>query len=701
LASRDQAMQVARTSPWLLFAVLASAVPAAAQTPVATVISLLAKLKFEVESDGKQEASTYNTFACFCKDTTEKRSTSIQDGQDTIDALSASLAESTAEGNKKGKELQTRQQQQEVTAQELQAEETRCAKEVQRHDEEWEKLRQTIEAVERARAALQESKPGEAEVFLALVRTSVGQRQHGFAEMQHARGLLASESSKVDPNSPQYGFHSNHLIQLLTDLAAELKTDKDEMDAEWKEVSGGCQSLKAELSSTMVENKQAMEDLQSDISNLEKAVASDRGNLVEAQRDLQADQLYLKDLTARCEARAKDWDQRSTTRADELEALSKAIAVLQDEVARVDSEVNERAFVQLASSGQRRSSMSFLQLRGSLHARRQQKRAMSPDQRKEQALKVLGQAGVKLGSAALSALAVKVTADPFVKVKNLIQSLLERLLSESTQEATKKGFCDKEVATAKQERDFNMEKVHKATAEVLKLKAMSEDLSTEADELSDEAVVTSEDLTNATALRMEEKAENAKVTQQAEAGLAAVNKAIALLKAFYKEAAKVSLLETLGSPVDADASGPGFDGAYAGKQESSKGILGLLDVIRSDFERTLRRTKAEEEAAAAEFVQFDRTSKADVAGKETKVKLNRQDFKTTQAALKKAMDELQTYMDLVDEATKEIEELKPMCIDTGMSYDERVKARDAEIEALKQALCILDPENVEPACEAE
>lgn len=40
-----------------------------------------------------------------------------------------------------------------------------------------------------------------------------------------------------------------------------------------------------------------------------------------------------------------------------------------------------------------------------------------------------------------------------------------------------------------------------------------------------------------------------------------------------------------------------------------------------------------------------------------------------------------------------------MCIDTGMSYEERVQKREEEIAALKRALCILDGDKVEPECQ--
>ena len=43
-------------------------------------------------------------------------------------------------------------------------------------------------------------------------------------------------------------------------------------------------------------------------------------------------------------------------------------------------------------------------------------------------------------------------------------------------------------------------------------------------------------------------------------------------------------------------------------------------------------------------------------------------------------------MTLLDDSMKQLEDLNPQCIDTGMSYDERVAKREEEIEALKTAL---------------
>ena len=49
------------------------------------------------------------------------------------------------------------------------------------------------------------------------------------------------------------------------------------------------------------------------------------------------------------------------------------------------------------------------------------------------------------------------------------------------------------------------------------------------------------------------------------------------------------------------------------------------------------------------------------------------------------MDLLGTRQKMLDDTLKELEDLKPTCVDTGMSYEERVQKREEEIDALKKA----------------
>ena len=57
------------------------------------------------------------------------------------------------------------------------------------------------------------------------------------------------------------------------------------------------------------------------------------------------------------------------------------------------------------------------------------------------------------------------------------------------------------------------------------------------------------------------------------------------------------------------------------------------------------------------------------------------------------LNALKDAQELLDKSLETLEKLRPACVDTGMSYEERVARREAEIEALKNALCVLDEED--------
>merc|ERR1712151_1415681 len=100
-------------------------------------------------------------------------------------------------------------------------------------------------------------------------------------------------------------------------------------------------------------------------------------------------------------------------------------------------------------------------------------------------------------------------------------------------------------------------------------------------------------------LRNGEKTHNANSLADAKAGLEAVEQAQSILKAFYDQGAVPVVLATVRTsydPAGGDRNGrtvadapETFDETqqYTGRQEESKGILGLLSVIESDFQRTI------------------------------------------------------------------------------------------------------------------
>merc|ERR1719213_567169 len=67
--------------------------------------------------------------------------------------------------------------------------------------------------------------------------------------------------------------------------------------------------------------------------------------MVKEEALLKDDELYLKDLTSKCELKAREWDQRSQMRSEEVTALTAALKIIKGRV-KDNSAVNKRAFIQ-------------------------------------------------------------------------------------------------------------------------------------------------------------------------------------------------------------------------------------------------------------------------------------------------------------------------------------------------------------------
>jgi chromosome segregation ATPase len=675
---------------------IGSSAAAVQVTPIGKVISLIEDMKTEVENDGKSEATEYDKFACFCKDTTLAKSTSVKEGTDKIHELSADIADKTQERKENKAELADRKIQQEKDAKELEATNARCAKEKAEYEAEAADLSKAIQSLKDAIKAMKDSKPAS---FLAVrenlkATLAMAEVMGKMSSPKHKSVMaLLQQGTAVDPSDPEYKYHSDDIIEVCENLLSDYTANKKDLDDEYAKTSKACDDLKASLKKALAANKNAMDDLDKSIMKLTKEIAQDRSDLVTADAQLKDDELYLKDLQVRCEARAHDYDQRSAMRNDELTAINEALKILKNDVKGRADEVNVRALIQTEKPALK--TISLLQefssnSKGSLRG------VLSLEARRNSAVDLLKQEGQRIGSMALMSLSARASADPFKKVKGLIQRLIERLLAESKAEATKKGFCDTELGKAEKDRDYRFSDAKDLSADLMKLEAKKAELSAEIESLTKDVKIEKQALKDATEDRKTEKEANMHTVTVSKEGYEACKDALQILKAFYKQAAKASFVQA--SPVDEDTSGPGFTGNYKGQQGRSHAIIALLETIISDFERTDRKTEESEHAAQREFVDFDQTAKSSIAGKLTKKELDSLDLETTISLIKTKMEDLQTAMDLCDKALQELEELKPTCIDTGMSYAERVAKREEEMEALKKALCILDEEGVEPTC---
>merc|ERR1719433_2447178 len=334
--------------------------------------------------------------------------------------------------------------------------------------------------------------------------------------------------------------------------------------------------------------------------------------------------------------------------------------------------------------------------------------------------------GQRVQSQSLTLLAQKVMADPFAKVKKMIDTLLKRLLEEANEDAKHEGFCDEEMGKSKVTRNKLSSDIASLTASIEDGQATISALTADTAQLSKDIAALDEAMSKATALRKEEKATNAVTVKDAQAAQAAVAAATAVLKDYYAKASTATALLQQRAPSPREwglktrvkmgtdewdaLANPNFQGQIdkghkedmqtfgdteKGQQDEAQyGVLGLLEVIASDFATLEANTNAAEAAAAEAYERFMVESKKSKATKTRKIELNTADKTATQAKVQEETADLKSTQDELLAADRYHDRLVPQCIDRGMTWDQRVAARQAEIDSLKQALKILSSSDV-------
>jgi len=431
---------------------------------------------------------------------------------------------------------------------------------------------------------------------------------------------------------------------------------------------------------------------------------------------------YLDELNTVCSNKAKTWDQRTKLRANELTAITQASGIIKgtvsekaqsstirfaqtgtvlhlaDAVANSDSAMES---IEAEAETSEEEPMGFLQKRSV-----QKHQPDSGDGGRQLIISLLKGNGQQLKSTVLTSLAARIAVDPLGKVKKLIQELIERLLTEAANEANQKGWCDKATADATQKRQYSADEIEDLNAKMAKLEALSAKLGEELATLAKEIKDLNDAQAKAEKARKEEKAENANTVTEAKAGLGAVKMAIDILDKFYKTSAKANVdLSLAQGPLD-DAPDAGFDNgeAYTGAGAESGGIIGMMEVIQSDFERTISETKKAEAEAEQDHMKFMTETSMSLAEKNVAKKEKTRLKDETDNNENDAEEELSSQTKILVTSIKELIELKAACVDTGMSYADRVAMREQEIASLKKALCILGayaefgPDGLADAC---
>jgi hypothetical protein len=260
--------------------------------------------------------------------------------------------------------------------------------------------------------------------------------------------------------------------------------------------------------------------------------------------------------------------------------------------------------------------------------------------------------------------------DVFAKVKGLISDMIQKLQEEAEADATKKAWCDKEMAE-------NAEKKEDKSAELAKLNTAIEQKSAQSAKLKEEVATLQKELAalaNEQAqmdkLRQAEKAAYEKNKPEMEKGLEGITMALKVLKEYYAQ-----------------------DGDHASAEGAASGIIGLLEVAESDFTKGISEMTAQEESAAADYDKETKENEITRTTKEQDVKYKTQEAASLDAAVAELTSDSGNVQKELDAVLEYGKELDKECVAKAETYEDRVARRNAELAGLKEALEILEGES--------
>jgi len=457
------------------------------------------------------------------------------------------------------------------------------------------------------------------------------------------------DSETAAPEAAAYENKSGGIIDTLNGLLEKATAQLDAASKAETTNKNNFDMLKQSLTDEIKFANADLDESKKELAESGEISAAATGDLAVTTKALNEDVAALADLHNNCMTKAQDFEAETTSRGEELKAIAMA----------------KKAVVE-STSGATAQSYSFVQM------------SSSSDLKQTEAIQFIRDLAKKHQAPALAQLASRITsavrlshgADVFAKIKAMVSDMIAKLEEDQAAAAELKAWCDKEIAEATAKKDD-------ATAELEKLNTKLESDTAHSAKLKEEVATLQKELAELAArtqemdtIRGEEKALYERFRPEMEQGLKGVKLALKILNDYYAKA----------------------DKSHDSSSGGASGIVGMLEVVESDFTKGLTEMVATEEAAAAAHESETKENAIEKTTKEADVKYKTKEFTGLDKRIgdvTKDRDGIAAELDAVLAALKALDK---KCTYKVESYEERKARREAEIGGLKEALEIMESE---------
>eukprot|EP00933_Yihiella_yeosuensis_P040478 TRINITY_DN347_c0_g1_i3.p1 TRINITY_DN347_c0_g1~~TRINITY_DN347_c0_g1_i3.p1 ORF type:complete len:695 (+),score=240.14 TRINITY_DN347_c0_g1_i3:108-2192(+) len=662
---------------FVLFAGVAQA--AAPTNPISKVILLIKEFTVKVTNDGQASDVAFAKRQTTCATSKQALERSIKNGESKIESLGAKIAKAQADADTAGQRID------ELTATLSQtSSDADAAKKVREVESAQNKkgiaeLVDTVDMLSRA-ANLLKDRLGKGSLLQkqANIQDDEGlvnalQRVMDAAafpvEKQESLLSMAKAKESQAPVKKAYESRSGNIIDVLLEMRQEARKNLEELRTEERAQQSSYDLLKASLDDKIKITKAEIEESQGEKASAQEVEGAAQAQQNQAKATLAEDQKSLADLVQMCETDASDHEEEVKTRTEELAALAKAEEVLIATTGNSENQLYKAppAFVQLASVVHR------------LHS--------SADLVNDEVVDLVRRLGEQTSSTALTQLAGQIESvmalkqpagpaavnDPFAKVKDLINQMIEKLRSESKNDQKHHDYCEKEQKETKA-------KIKKLTGKSERLNATSdmkvaemEALKVDIAQLNDEVTAILKEQSRMDAERTEQKAVFTTFTADLNQGLEGVRLATQTLNDFYNK--ETSLLQVNSKSKKSKA--------------PANGIFEMLEVVESDISKNLVEAQNEEDMRVEDYEKISKDNTIERSTKEQGAKYKGKAVTQLEKALSNVRADQQSNGAELDAATEYKKNLDEQCANKKETYEEQKERQEKQLTGLKEALEVL------------
>lgn len=472
------------------------------------------------------------------------------------------------------------------------------------------------------------------------------------------------------PEAAAFESSSGGIVDILDKLLGKFEKQRTELPMKELQAKHAHEQVLQQLTDDIENAKHQAEKKEKRRGAAGKTKADTEGEQAKTRGERDEDGKYLEDTVALCKQKSQDFENRQRLRAEELEALRKAKDIISSGAVSGAGEKHLPSLLQKPAALAQLRTVSTEPLQGRVAA-------------------FLADRAQICNSKLLLLASQRVAEDPFGKVKKMIKDLVSKLTDEAGKEAEHKGWCDAEMGTNKVTRDSKAEEVSELNAQIEGLTSTIAQITQDTADLAAALKELESAMAEATEERDAAKAKNEQTIEEAKEAQTAVEQAIAVLKDFYAKSAEATALAQQKQEGPAEDAPDTFDKPYTGMGSEGGGVVGMLEVILTDFTRLESETEAAEAGQATEYKTYMLESERDQALKQN-AKGHMEDQRVDkESELRSAQEELAATQDQLSKAIAYFEKLKPTCVDSGVSYEERVQRREEEMQSLQEAMNIL------------